>query len=395
LIRRIDRALLEIQLMNVHLYPSPITHESRIERIIQALAGAALFDRIVIVGTQPGGLPERQEIDAVRSIWRVPRRAENGTSLVAKVIKTRSWAERVFILLAGERITCVTCHSLAVLPLCVRLAKRHRARLVYEPHELETETAYCRGARKWLMRRLERKLIRHVDLTIVVGGEIARWYEATYRLPRVEVVRNVPSLTGDPGVVDLRSRFGLTQADLLFVYSGGLFHGRRVEQFIRIFRDLPRDRHVVFMGFGPLTGLVEQAAKTHANIHFLPSVPPRQVLAHLRGADVGLSGVENLCLSYYLSLPNKQFEYLHAGLGAIVPDFPEMSKLVAGTGAGWVVKEDTDAAWANMIRSLRPKDMAIGKAKALQAAQEHTWEHETSRLIEAYADLDLELGARK
>lgn len=373
--------------MNVHIYPTPITHESRIERLTQALAEAGVFDRILIVGTQPGGLPEIQELDKVRSIRRVPRVAETGSTFIAKILKTRSWTERVYAVLADETISCVTCHSLAVLPLSVRLARRHGAKLVYEPHELETETSNSRGLRKWLMRRLERKLIRHVDLTIVVGDEIARWYAATYGLPHVEVVRNVPSPRGDPGVVDLRGRFGLTKADILFIYSGGLFHGRRVEQFLRIFQELPQDRHVVFLGFGPLAGLVQETAKSYANIHFLPSVPPRQVLAHLRGADVGLSGVENLCLSYYFSLPNKQFEYLHAGLGSVVPDFPEMSRLVSGTGAGWIASEDTDVAWSSLLRSLRLEDIAIGKAKALQAAKEHTLERETRRLVEVYTGL--------
>jgi glycosyltransferase involved in cell wall biosynthesis len=373
--------------MNVHIYPTPITHESRIERLTQALAEAGVFDRILIVGTQPGGLPEIQELDKVRSIRRVPRVAETGSTFIAKILKTRSWTERVYAVLADETISCVTCHSLAVLPLSVRLARRHGAKLVYEPHELETETANSRGVRKFLMRRLERRLICSVNLTIVVSGEIARWYEVRYGLPRVEVVRNVPSPTGDPGVVDLRGKFGLASSDLLFVYSGGLFHGRRVKQYLRIFTELPPDRHILFMGSGPLAGLVEDAVRRHPNIHFLPSVPPRLVLAHLRSADAGLSGVENLCLSYYFSLPNKQFEYLHSGLGSIVPDFPEMSRLISTTGAGWVVGEDTDAAWRHTLGALRPEDIENGKAKAREAAREYTLERETAQLVRAYREL--------
>ena len=373
--------------MNVQLYPTPIIHESRIERMTRALAGAGLFDRILIVGTQPGGLPDQQDLDPVRAIRRVPRLAEGGTSFAAKIIKTRSWTERVFRLLAPEPITCVTCHSLAVLPLCVRLARRHGAKLVYEPHELETETGDSRGLRRFMMQRVEARLIRHAHLTIAVNQVIARWYEDSYGLPPVEVVRNIPSPDGEAGTVDLRQKFGVSRSDVLFVYSGGLFRGRRVEQFLRIFQRVTPDRHVVFMGFGALAGAVEEAARHHRNIHLLPSVPPRQVLSHLRGADAGLSGMESLSQSNYYSLPNKLFEYLHAGVGALVPNYPEMAQLVSVTKAGWIVEDDTDEAWLKCIQTLSREAIDAAKIMAREAAPGYTWPNETKRLIEAYRRL--------
>ena len=35
---------------NIHIYPSPLTHESRILRITDALAKAAIFDQIEVYG---------------------------------------------------------------------------------------------------------------------------------------------------------------------------------------------------------------------------------------------------------------------------------------------------------------------------------------------------------
>lgn len=375
-------------MLNVHLYPSSITHESRIERMTAALAEAGVFEQLLIVGTQPSGLPKHQRLDARRTILRVPRIGEAGSSLLAKIIKTRSWTARVYRqLAAGLPVACVTCHSLAVLPLCVRLARRHRAKLAYEPHELETETAHSRGLRKLLMQRLEQRWIRHVDATVVVSAGIARWYEKRYGIARVAVVRNIPALRDELPPVDLRARLGVPAGHPVFVYSGGLFPGRRVEQFLRIFAAMPADRHVLFMGFGQLVPLVEEAARRHPNIHYIPAVPPREVLAHLAGADVGLSGVENLSLSYYFSLPNKQFEYLHAGLGSIVPNYPEMSRLIAVTGAGWVVPDDSDEAWRAAVLALGPTEIAQGREKARAAAQVHTLEREMSILLEVYAGL--------
>jgi len=378
--------------MNVHLYPTPITHESRIERMTCMLAEAKLFKRIVIIGTLTADLPAVQALDAVRTIWRIPRLAETGASFPAKLLKTASWTSRVSRILRGEQITCVTCHSLAVLPLCVRLAQRHRAKLCYEPHELETESVTSRGLRKILMRATEKRLINRIDRIIVVSEEIAQWYRASYGLKNIDVFRNIPALTPQMESMDLRQRFGLSDDDLLFIYSGGLFSGRRVEQFLRIFPQLPLDRHIVFMGFGPLAQIVQEGAKRFSNIHFLPAVPPNQVLAHLRGGDVGLCGVENRCLSYYFSLPNKQFEYLHAGLGSLVPNFPEMSKLITTTQAGWIVPEDTDAAWLESILRLHPRDIATARSMAAQSAPHYTLLKETELLTQTYRSMGFPHG---
>ena len=105
----------------------------------------------------------------------------------------------------------------------------------------------------------------------------------------------------------LRSELGIPDGDLVFLYQGGLFRARRIEQLLRVFSRAAKDRHVVFMGYGELERMVRSAAATNYNIHFRPAVSPHEVLA-LAGADVGLVGVENVCLSYYYSLPNKFFE---------------------------------------------------------------------------------------
>lgn len=381
---------------NIQIYPSPITHESRIERMTAALADAGVFDEILIVGTQPGGLPAEQVWDSRRRILRIPRLAERGTSLIAKLLKTRSWTARVMRRLSAERnVGCITCHSLAVLPLAARLAHKFGARLSYEPHELETETAHSHGIRRYLMQRLEAKWIRQADATTVVSSEIARWYQARYALKRVVVVRNIPAAVSSTEAVNLRARYNIAADHRIFVYSGGLFPGRRVEQFVRLFAALPSDRHVLFMGFGPLSELVQGALRRHANIHYLPAVPSREVIPHLRGADVGLSGVENRSLSYFYSLPNKQFEYLHAGLGSIVPNYPEMSRLIAATGAGWVTRDDSDEAWGEAIMAIDEAAIALARERALAAAAHYTHAREVEALLVLYRELGFPCGRQR
>ena len=60
----------------------------------------------------------------------------------------------------------------------------------------------------------------------------------------------------------------------------------------------------------------------------MPAVPPDEVLDYTASADVGVTLVEDACLSYRYCLPNKLFEYVMARIPVVVSDLPEMKKLV-------------------------------------------------------------------
>jgi glycosyltransferase involved in cell wall biosynthesis len=307
--------------------------------------------------------------------------------LPGRVVKTLGWTWRTYRALRGRSISCINAHSLPVLPLAVALARRHRARLIYDTHELETETLAARGLRRPLLQWLERLLIGRVDGISVVSPGIAEWYRRAYRVGDILVARNLPKVR--PGMDHstrsnrLREKFGIGPGELLCLYQGVLGPGRRIDHFLRLFAGMPRDRHVVFMGFGPWQERVQAAAATCPNIHHFPAVRPEEVLEHTASADVGLCGVENACLSYYLSLPNKLFEFLAVGVPPLVPDFPEMREIVRRHRCGWVVGED-DADWSRAVLELNRDDIEDRRRQALKAASVLTWDRDEEGLLAWY-----------
>jgi glycosyltransferase involved in cell wall biosynthesis len=375
---------------NVHLYPSPLTHESRIDRICAAIEALDVFDRIVVVGVWQPGLAEREQISPLRQHQRVVRAGRRVPGVLGKVLMNLAWTGQVFWALRREPVSCVNCHSLPVLPLSVILKIFHRAKLVYDTHELETETTQAKGLRRLLLKALERALIPAADEVSVVSRSIGEWYRRTYGLKEVHVVRNVPdarpAAEDGPASDVLRRRLGVGPDGLLFLYQGVLAPGRRIEQFLRVFRTMPPDRHLVFLGFGPLESLIRTEAAARPNVHYIGAVPPAELLVHTAGVDVGLCGVENACLSYYFSLPNKLFEFLAAGVPAIVPDFPEMRAVVERHGCGWIAAE-SDAAWAETVGSVERSGLAAARARAVEASRHHTWNAEQSAVANVYRRL--------
>ena len=59
-----------------------------------------------------------------------------------------------------------------------------------------------------------------------------------------------------------------------------------------------------------------------------PPVRPSEVVAASAGADVGVVLNRNVSLNNFLSLPNKIYEYIAAGLPVVTSNSPEMTQLV-------------------------------------------------------------------
>jgi glycosyltransferase involved in cell wall biosynthesis len=283
----------------------------------------------------------------------------------------------------------VHCHGLVTLAAGVRVSRSCGAPLLYDVHELETEANGLGGLRQRVYKAAERRLIRRADAVLAVSDSIADWYAREYGIERPTVVRNVPVRPEGPPPGRsqiLRATAGIPEGELIFLYAGGLFQGRRVEQFLRVFSRVSEDRHVVFMGYGELEGMVRSAAVMRRNIHFLPAVPATEVVRHAAGADVGLMGVENVCLSYYYSLPNKLFECLLAGVPVVAGDWPEIRRVIEADGCGWVVGE-TDEDWRRFVSGVSGEEIQRRREGALRARMRYSWQNEEATLVGVYRRL--------
>ncbi|MNQ73479.1 putative glycosyl transferase [compost metagenome] len=181
---------------------------------------------------------------------------------------------------------------------------------------------------------------------------------------------------------------GLKPDDLLFIYLGGLIPGRGIERLLSVFAQMPACTHLVCMGSGPLADKIAAAAQTNPNIHLLPPVAPQEVLGYTKAADIGICLTENTCLSYYYSLPNKLFEYLHAGLPIVVTPLQEQQRIIEQYQCGWVAPED-DATLAAMLRGITREQLAPRQAGVARAAAAFSWETEAANLVQRYRNQDL------
>lgn len=379
--------------MNIHIYPSTFVNESRILKIVRSLRGHTVFTRVMVLALWKEGFPRHEVLDHGIEVLRVaPLFGGALQGGGGRLLKAVGWYIGVLWALRSIQVRCFNCHSLPVLPLAVLVKFWKRCVLVYDPHELETETAGLSGRRQWLARRVEGALIRRAETVCVVSRSIADWYVERYRIKPVWVVRNLP-YRSEPAPVRtgaLRRAIGLAPEAQLFLYQGLLAPGRGVGMLIDAFSGMP-DRHLVFMGYGELEGRIREATAQHANIHFMPAVPPSQVKNYTVDADVGIALIENVCLSYYLCLPNKLFEYVACSVPAVVSDFPEMGRFVDEYDCGWKTAPDAQAL-RQLMQGLTAGELAAKRANTRDSGRLYCWEEEETTLLAMYQALGFNIG---
>jgi glycosyltransferase involved in cell wall biosynthesis len=308
-------------------------------------------------------------------------------NFVVQLVKYLEWVLRIWFGIRRSRLEIIHAHSLAALLPAVLLKYSTEASLVYDAHELEVRKCSRSGGRQWLAAKTEKFLIRFTDSVIVVGDAIADWYADTYDIARPVVVRNVPDARHDevePTDSEvIRKRFSIDTDDVVFIYQGMLSAKRAIPRFLEVFSKCDSGRHIVFMGYGPLVEEIQQYEARFANIHYLPAVPPEKVLQYTVGADVGVCGMGTGSLSYRLSLPNKFFEYLFAGLPVIIGDRPEQLKIVESLDCGWRANND-DAAFISLINGIEQSQIRYKRRGALLARRQFAWEQEAEKLLTAY-----------
>jgi glycosyltransferase involved in cell wall biosynthesis len=371
--------------VGVHLYPTTLVNESRLFRMARTLVRGGVVSESWLVGVSGDGLASDERPEAGIRTIRLPRPYNPPKGLWQRLVNTTVWTSRVASRLEGVRSLYVHAHSLPVLPLAARLARRAGARLVYEPHELETETAGSKGLRRVAARLTERHFVTRADLIITVSETIAEWYRTTYGRPDIAVVRNIPSgmqSHAHPRGPRLRERLGIADDAIVFLYQGGLWPNRLIDVYLTAFRDMPLQCHLVFMGAGELAPMIREASRKTPRIHYLPAVPPAEVLDFTCGADVGLCGVDPVCLSYRYSLPNKIFEYLAAGVPFVAYPLPELVRLVDRYGCGDIV-EGPDQLRAFM-KGLNAHWLTAARDGVARACRDLTADAEAAHLLALY-----------
>jgi len=329
-------------------------NESRLSRFSEKIQSLGLFGETHLVGTVGAGLARDEKLSGGRRIVRLglSRRSSNPAW---KIVSAVVWHGSVVWHYRRQHVRAVAAHSVWTLPACWAIARSTKALLVYNAHELETETPSMTGLKRALARFVERALIHRCDVVSCANGSISEWYADRYGIAPPLPVLNIPEAPRD--VVDLKGMVHVGPDGLLFIHTGRIAAGRHVDDILEVFGMDSCSAHVVFLGDGPLRGLVVAAAAESDNIHWLPPVDPEEVVSYVASADVALCLIDVTSRSYQLSSPNKLLEGLAAGIPVVCTDLPEARRLMGRSFESWLVPSPREGL-QQFVQGVTPDDVA-------------------------------------
>ena len=183
---------------NVHIYPSSFKHETRMLKETKSIINLKLANFIEIIAFWENGLKEEEQIDTERKVIRLKLFFANFAKIpFLRMLSKLEFIVKSILYYKGKKIHFINCHSILVLPIGVILKKIGAANsLIYDTHELETETVGLKGRYKKILKYLERRCIKYCDSVICVCEPIADWYKQEYKIENVQVIRNMPLNSG-------------------------------------------------------------------------------------------------------------------------------------------------------------------------------------------------------
>jgi glycogen(starch) synthase len=338
------------------------------------------------VAGPPGTVITRESVDRGGLKARLLRRALR----LHLRLSSRRWSANAVKAAADNRAALWIAHDLETLPTALRARRELGGRVIYDSHEFFTDSPLTRGdAKRW--ERIERRHIGEADAVMTVSGGIARLLAERYGIPEPQVLMNVPQAPaaagGDP--VDLRADRGLPSDARVVLYLGGIQQLRGLDVMIRAIAERD-DLALVMMGPGShgyrdeLTALATELGVA-GRIGFLPPVPPAEIRRYALGADVGVVMHQAVSLSYRYALPNKLFDYLHAGLPVVVSDLPEIGAVVTDNRVGATCDPADPASIAAAIDRVTADPELRANVEA--AAPRYTWEVEGAKLLALAASM--------
>lgn len=361
----------------IQLYPSTLEGASRMEKVARSLHPLLPVERTELVGVHVPGLDTEVEIAAGVVLRRVKGSHRPGN--VGRALRHMMWQPRVYLQYRRRDLLAVAAHNVWVLPLAATLSRRTRAALIYNPHELETETDSMKGLKKRLAQRIEARYIRRCSLVSVVNELIADWYAATYEIPTPISLRNVPEVRRV--TTRVREELGIPKDVMLFGHSGHLSDGRNIPEILDAFAS--SRHHVLFLGDGPHGSAVRAASAQHPTIHWHPPVDADTVVSHLEETDAGLCLIDlGASLSDQCATPNKLMEALAADRPTLSTDFAEARRWMGPHASDWIISEIADL-------PTRLEELTHDQAARFRGSHPRipSWDEQVAALGDAYARL--------
>jgi glycosyltransferase involved in cell wall biosynthesis len=236
----------------------------------------------------------------------------------------------------------------------------------------------------WL--RIEKWIFPKLKTVITVNESIAEIYSNTYKVP-VHVVRNIPSKREISRGLD-RNELNLNEDDFILIIQGsGLNKDRGIEECILSMKYCEQCI-LLIVGDGDILPLAKNLVKTNElseTVKFIPRKPYEDLMKITELADLGLLMDKNTNKNHEFALPNKLFDYMHAGTPILSNKLKEIERFIMKYDIGIINEDLSPQGISKAIMNYKKDDTLQQRLRenCIATSQIENWSIEKKKLIHA------------
>lgn len=294
---------------------------------------------------------------------------------------------RLFFKLLFCKTDYLLANDLDVLVPNYLVGKWRRKKMFYDTHEYYTGVSALRDSpvKRKFWKKLEDWIFPKLSVVYTVNESVRSKYHEEYGND-IAIIRNVPvTRSVDPVPMPEKWR----GKKILLMQGMGMHPGRGGLELLEIMKYLPEDYYLVYIGGGnewETIAEMRQTWKLEDRVEMIGKMPPDQLRRYTPLATLGISldGFEDL--NHWFTLPNKLFDYIHAGLPVAASAIPEVKNIIEQYQCGFCFISRNPQNMAEEIMQLLndPQRYEALRINALQAAKELCWENERQKLVALY-----------
>lgn len=298
---------------------------------------------------------------------------------------------RLLFFLLFQKADILHSNDLDTLPANFLASRLKGIPLVYDSHEYFTGVPELinRPKVQRIWKKIERFILPRIKYAYTVNESIARLYKEEYKVDFLSI-RNVPEPARYPrrDKALLRRELKLpSDKKIVLLQGAGINIQRGAEEAVLAMQYL-EDVLLLIVGSGDVLPVLKKLTTDHQlgqKVMFVGKKAPTELRLYTESADVGISLDKDTNVNYRYSLPNKLFDYIHAGLPVLASNLPEIRKIVEGYAVGRTTESHDPRVIAQHLENLLADETLASYQPALQkAASELNWDLERQKLIQLF-----------
>lgn len=292
---------------------------------------------------------------------------------------------RLFFYLLFRKMDVVCAIDLDTILPCLFTSKLKKIQRVYDAHEYFTELKEVRTRPrvKKIWTLIERFAVPRFKKGYTVSEGLAAEFKKNYNRD-YNVIRNLPVLKPLPDIQPGKP---------FLLYQGVVNEGRGFEYLIPAMKQVTCK--LVICGDGNFMPQLKELIRENNvedKIELKGMLPPEELLPVAVNAAIGLALAEKEGINQYLALPNKFFDYVHAGLPQLTMNYPEYARINSEYKVAILLdKLSADHIAIAITNALNnPPLLSELRSNCLHARTVFNWQKEEKILISFYEGLNHE-----